>query len=48
MVQWLGLCPSTAGGTGSTLGPGTKILRAARCGLNKFFCLKERDVESKI
>ena len=30
-VQWLGLCPSTAGGTGSIPGWGTKIPHAARC-----------------
>ena len=28
MVQWLGLCASTAGGTGSIPGRGTKILNA--------------------
>ena len=27
-VQWLGLCASNAGGTGSIPGRGTKILRA--------------------
>ena len=26
MVQWLGFCTSTAGGTGYILGQGTKIL----------------------
>ena len=34
-VQWLRLCTSTAGGTGSIPGWGTKILHAARCGCNK-------------
>ena len=29
MVQWLGLCASTAGGTGSIPGWGSKILHAA-------------------
>ena len=39
------------GGTGSTLGPGTKILHATRLGLNNFllfFFFKERVMESKI
>ena len=31
VVQWLGLCPSTAGGTGSIPGQGTKIPHALRC-----------------
>ena len=30
MVQWLGLCASTAGGTGSVPGGGTKIPHASR------------------
>ena len=30
LVQWLGLQASTAGGIGSILGQGTKILRATR------------------
>ena len=30
--QLLGLCASTAGGTGLIPGQGTKILRAAQCG----------------
>ena len=30
-VQWLGLCASTAGGTGSILGQTTKIPRAIQC-----------------
>ena len=30
MVQWLGLLASTAGGTGSIPGQGTKIPRAAQ------------------
>ena len=30
-VQWLRLCTSTAGVTGSTPGPGKKILHAVRC-----------------
>ena len=34
-VQWLGLCASTAGGTGSIPGQGTKILQASQCGQNK-------------
>ena len=29
VVQWLGLCTSTAGGTGSIPGWGTKILHAS-------------------
>ena len=33
MVQWLRLCASTAGGTGSNPGEGTKIPNASRCGL---------------
>ena len=32
VVQWLGLCASTAGGLGSILGEGTKILQAAQRG----------------
>ena len=31
MVQWLGLCPSTAGGTGLIPDGRTKILHATRC-----------------
>ena len=31
VVQWLGLCASTAGGMGSILGQGTKILQAVGC-----------------
>ena len=34
-VQWLGLHTSTAAGTGSIPGQGTKILHAARCGTKK-------------
>ena len=30
MVQWLGLCASTAGSTGSVPGGGTKIPHASR------------------
>ena len=37
MVQWLRLRASTAGGTGSIPGWGTKILHAARCGQKKKF-----------
>ena len=33
-VQWLRLCASTAAGTGSTPGQGTKIPPAAQCGQN--------------
>ena len=37
MVQWLRLRASTAGGTGSIPGRGTKIPNDARCGqINKF------------
>ena len=32
VVQWLGLCISTAGGPGSIPGRGTKIPQAAWCG----------------
>ena len=32
VVQWLGLCVSTAGGTGSIPGWGTQILQASWCG----------------
>ena len=43
MVQWLGLCVSTAGGTGSIPGWGTKISHAARSGQKiggeKFFAV---------
>ena len=34
-VQWLGFCASTAGGTGSIPGWGTKILQAERHGQKK-------------
>ena len=34
-VQWLGLCTSAAGGTGSIPGRGTKILQAAWHGQKK-------------
>ena len=30
-VQWLGLCASTAGGTGSIPSQGTKVPHAAQC-----------------
>ena len=32
VVQWLRLCPSTAGGTGLTPGQGTKVLQATQSG----------------
>ena len=35
MVQWLRLCPSTAGGKGLIPGWGTKILLATQCGQKK-------------
>ena len=35
MVQWLGLCASTAGEPCSIPGGGTKVLRASRCGQRK-------------
>ena len=35
MAQWLRLCASTAGGTGSIPDLGTKIPRAAQYDLNK-------------
>ena len=35
MVQWLGLCASTAGGLGSVPGGGTKILQASHFGQEK-------------
>ena len=34
-VQWLRLCASMAGGTGSIPSQGTKILHAIQCGQNK-------------
>ena len=34
-VQWLGLCASTEGGTGSIPGQGTMIPQAAQCGQEK-------------
>ena len=34
-AQWLRLCASTAGGTSSISGRGTKSLHAARCGEKK-------------
>ena len=35
VVQWLGLCTSTAGGSGSILGHGTKIPHAMQHGQKK-------------
>ena len=35
VVQWLGICASTAGGPGLIPGQGTKILQAAQCGPKK-------------
>ena len=35
VIQWLGLHTSTAGGAGSTPGPGTKILQVAQSGQKK-------------
>ena len=40
MVQWLGLCASTAGGLGSVPGGGTKILQGSHFGQKK---KKKRD-----
>ena len=41
-VQWLRLCPSSAGGMGSIPSRGTKILHAVRCGQEKKQRLKMR------
>ena len=41
-VQWLRLCTSTAEGTGSIPGQGTKIPQAEQHGQNKFFFFKSR------
>ena len=46
VVQWLRLCASTAGGTGSIPGQGTKILHAEWHG-QKFKKKKERKKEKK-
>ena len=35
MVQWLGLCPSTAGGPGLVPGQGTKTSQAMQVGETK-------------
>ena len=35
VVQWLGLCTPTAGGTGSIRSPGTKMPQATQRGQNK-------------
>ena len=51
--QWLRLCTSTAGGTDSIPGQGTKILHAVRCGQKKqrkkilicFPCLKKKKLK---
>ena len=43
VVQWLGLRASTAGGTGSIPGGGTKILQATRCSLNKLINLSKKE-----
>ena len=37
VVQWLGLCPSTAGGIGLIPGRGTNTLHAALCGWKRKF-----------
>ena len=44
VVQWLGHCASTSGGTGSIPGWATKIPHAA--GIAKFFYLKKKKKES--
>ena len=44
-VQWLRLRASTAGGTGSIPGEGTRILHAAQCGQKK---KKKRNTYNKI
>ena len=43
VVQWLGLCTSTAGGSGSILGHGTKIPHAMQHGQKK---KKKQNVDS--
>ena len=48
VVQWLGLCASTAGGTGSLPGWGTKILHAAQCGENKKQANKKARKEKRL
>ena len=40
VVQWLGLCASTAGGASSIPGQGTKILQTVWCGQKKEIKLK--------
>ena len=44
MVQWLGLCASTARGLGSIPGRGTKISQAVCRGQKKFFFPDNRDL----
>ena len=44
VVQWLGLCASTAGGTGSTPGQGTEIPHATWHGKKKKEMLSRKEV----
>ena len=46
VVQWLRLCVSTTGGTGSILGRGTKVLHAMWCGQKKKTCGNPEAMES--
>ena len=54
VVQWLGLCNSTAGGTGLNPGQGTRILHAMWCSQknknikNKFKKIKEKQSGKKM
>ena len=47
MVQWLRLCTSTAGGTGSIPGWGTKILHATWCGQKKIKLKKKETLSGQ-
>ena len=42
VVQWLRLCASIVGDTGSIPGQGTKIPHAAQCGQKKLNKIKDR------
>ena len=47
-VQWSGHCPSTAGGTGSIPGWGTKVPHATQCGKKKKWLHYAKPLLSKV
>ena len=48
MVQWLGLCASTAGGMGSVPGQGTKNPQAVWCGQEQKQVKKQKQKKSSV